>query len=87
MDNLISVFETETALDALKLIKSPWLDGFTAEIYRTFKHQLSSKLQHIFKARLAKEKVPLKWWEAKIVLIPQIRKDLSKPDVIQYNQL
>lgn len=67
------------AIDNLKLNKTLGLDGYTAKFCKLFEYQLAPILLEVFLACLLERQIPPSWREAKVVTIPKLDKDLTRP--------
>ena len=58
-------------------LKAPGLDGFTGELYQTFKDEIISILYTLFQTTEAKGILPNSFYEASTTLIPKPDKDIT----------
>ena len=76
--------EIEAVIKKLPAHKSPGLDDFTGEFYKTFKEELASILHRIFQKSLEDGRLPNPFYEASIVLIPKPDTQPRKKTIGQY---
>uniref|UniRef100_A0A3P9LWP5 Reverse transcriptase domain-containing protein n=1 Tax=Oryzias latipes TaxID=8090 RepID=A0A3P9LWP5_ORYLA len=75
-DKPLLLHEVISAIEHLKLNKSPGTDGLTSEFYKTFSEQLSPFLLHLFLESLNNNFLPPTLTQGLITLIPKPKKDL-----------
>ena len=63
--------------------KSPGPHGFTGEFYKTFKEKLTSILHRRFQKVQEEDSLQNYFYEASIILIPQLDKDTTKKKNLQ----
>ena len=81
MNNTIISTEIETVITVIKNLpknRSPGPDGFTEEIYPTFREELMPILLKLFQKIAEKGTLPNSLYEATITLIPKLDKDNTK---------
>lgn len=75
-DKPLTLQEVISAIDHLKLNKSPGIDGITSECYKTFSKQLAPFLLGLFSECINNESLPPTLTQGLIVLIPKPKKNL-----------
>ena len=72
--------EIETVIKKLPIHKSPGPDGFTGELNKTFKGELTPILHRLFQKIQEDGRLPNSFYEAIIILIPKPDKDTTKKE-------
>ena len=80
LNRLITAGEVEAVIKKLLAHKSPGLDGFTEEFYKTFKVELTPILHRLFQKIQEDERLPNSFYEASIILIPKPDKYITKKE-------
>ena len=76
----ITSTEIETGIKNLPPNRSPGPDGFTGEIYQTFREELTPILLNLFQNIAEGGTLPNSFYEATITLIPKPDKDVTKKE-------
>ena len=71
----ITAEEIEAVIKKLPTHKIPRTDGFTGELYKAFKEELTPILQRLFKKLHTDGRLPNSFYEASIILIPKSDKE------------
>ena len=80
MSRPITSNEIETVIKNLPTNKSPGPDGFTSEVYQTFREELTRILLKLFQKIAEEGTHPNSFYEATINLIPKPDKDTAKKE-------
>ena len=80
MNKPITSNEIETVIENLPANQSPGTDGFTGELYQTFREELTPILLKLFHEIAEEGTHPNTFYKATITLIPKPEKDITKKD-------
>ena len=80
MNRPIIADEIEAVIKKMLAHKSPGLDSFTRQFYKTFKEELTPILLRLFQKIQEKQRLPKYFYEASITLIPKPDKDTTKEE-------
>ena len=76
----ITAEEIEAVIKKLPTHKSPGPDGFTGEFYKAFQEELTPILHRLFEKIQTDGRLPNFFYEASIILIPKLDKDITKKE-------
>ena len=76
----ITADEIEEVIKKLTAHKSPGPDGFTGELYKAFKEELTPILHRLFQNTQEEERLQNFFYEASIILILKPDKDITKKE-------
>ena len=77
---MITSTEIEAVIKNLPRIKSPRPDGFTGELYQTFREELMPIILQLFQEAAEEGAIPNSFYEANITLIPKSDKDNTQKE-------
>ena len=80
LNRLITACENKAVIKKLPAHKNFEPDGFTGELYKTFKEELTPILHRLFQKNPRRGKTPKLFFEASIILIPKPDKDTRKKE-------
>jgi hypothetical protein len=80
LNRSITQNEIEAATKSLPKNNSPGPDGFSVELYQTFKEELIPTLHYLFHEIEREGKLPNTFYEDSMTLIPKTGKDTSKKE-------
>ena len=80
MNRPITSNEIETVIKNLPTNKSPGPEGFTGELYQTFREELTPILPRLFQKFAEERTLPNSFYEATITLIPKADKNTIKKE-------
>ena len=72
--------EIESVIKNLPTKKSPGSDGFTCQLYHTFREELTAILLELFQKTAEGGRLPNSFYKAIITLIPKPDKDITKKE-------
>ena len=72
--------EIETVIKKFPTHKSPGPDGFSGEFYKAFKGELTPVIHQLFQKLKEDGRLPNSFYEANIILIPKLDKDITKKE-------
>ena len=85
MNNPITSTKIKAVTKHLPKNKSPGPDGFTGEIYQTFREELKPILLKLFQNTAGEGTLPNSFYKAIITLLPKSDKDNTKKSTGQYH--
>ena len=80
MNSPITSTEIEAVIKNLPRIRSPRPDGFTGELYQTFREELMPIILQLFQEAAEEGALPNSFYEATITLIPKSDKDNTQKE-------
>lgn len=79
MQQLLTINEINQAISNMQSSKSPGLDGFTTEFYKSFSDQISPLLLEVYNKSLERGCLPPTFYQANVSVIHKIDKDPLVP--------
>ena len=80
MNRPIIADEIEAVIKKMLAHKSPGLDSFTRQFYKTFKEVFTPIFLRLFQKLQENSRLPNSFYEASIILIPKPGKDTTKKE-------